>query len=162
MSCADEHLEHLAGEGVEESPPALGETLHGSRLQPCGEPQHSIQQLGGWDTTWRYRNRLEVQVAVNHDHLADDHTFYLLADAEAFINLGRAAEERFNDNWRIRSGLGYRLRYQWRFELLYTLQLSKDTLLASFETSNHILRLRLKFYPKGSPKQAIAAKRARN
>ena len=117
---------------------------------------------GDWDTTWRYRNRLEVQVAVNHDHLADDHTFYLLADAEAFVNLGRAAEERFNDNWRIRSGLGYRLRYQWRFELLYTLQLSKDTLLASFETSNHILRLRLKFYPKGTPKQAIAAKRARN
>ena len=117
---------------------------------------------GEWDTTWRYRNRLEAQIAINHDHLADDHTLYLLADAEAFINLGRAAEERFNDNWRIRGGIGYRLRYQWRFELLYTLQLSKDTLLASFEASNQIVRLRLKFYPKGTPKQAIAAKRARN
>lgn len=117
---------------------------------------------GEWDTTWRYRNRLEAQIALNHDHLADDHTSYLLADVEAFVNLGRAAEERFNDNWRIRSGVGYRLKYQWRFELLYTLQLSKDTLLASFETSNHIVRLRLKFYPKGTPKQAIAAKRARN
>lgn len=115
-----------------------------------------------WDTTWRYRNRLEAQIALNHDHLADDHTVYLLVDAEAFVNLGRAAEERFNDNWRFRSGIGYRLRYQWRFELLYTLQLSKDTLLASFETSNHILRLRLKFNPKRSPQQALAAKRARN
>ena len=117
---------------------------------------------GDWDTTWRYRNRLEVQMAINHDHLADDHTMYFLADAEAFINLGRAAEERFNDNWRIRSGVGYRLKYEWRFELLYTLQLSKDTLLASFETSNHIVRLRLKFYPRHSLRQTVAAKRARN
>lgn len=117
---------------------------------------------GNWDTTWRYRNRLEAQMAINHEHLADDHTMYLLADVEAFVNLGRAAEERFNDNWRIRSGIGYRLKYEWRFELLYTLQLSKDTLLASFETSNHILRLRLKFFPKGSPRQVVAAKRARN
>ena len=115
-----------------------------------------------WDTTWRYRNRLEAQIAINHDHLADDHTFYLLADAEAFINLGRAAEERFNDNWRIRSGVGYRLKYEWRFELLYTLQLSRDTLLTSFETSNHIVRLRLKFYPRYSLRQTVAAKRARN
>jgi len=115
-----------------------------------------------WDTTWRYRNRLEAQIALNHAHLADPHTLYLLTDAELFVNLGRAAAERFNDNWRFRAGLGYRLKYQWRFELLYTLQLSKDTLLANFETSNHILRLRLKFYPKGTPKQAIAAKRARN
>ena len=117
---------------------------------------------GDWDTTWRYRNRLEAQIALNHEHLADPHTMYLLADAEAFVNLGRAAEERFNDNWRIRSGVGYRLRYEWRFELLYTLQLSKDTLLADFETSNHIVRLRLKFYPGSSLKQAVAAKRARN
>ena len=115
-----------------------------------------------WDSTWRYRNRLEAQVAINHEHLADDHTMYLLADAEAFVNLGRAAEERFNDNWRIRSGIGYRLKYEWRFELLYTLQLSKDTLLASFETSNHIVRLRLKFYPRSALRQAVAARRPRN
>jgi len=47
-------------------------------------------------------------------------------------------------------------------ELLYTLQLSKDTLLADFETSNHIVRLRLKFYPRSSLRQTVAAKRARN
>ena len=120
------------------------------------------EDSGNWDTTWRYRNRLEGQIAINHDHLADDHTLYLLADAELFVNLGRAAVERFNDNWRIRSGLGYRLKYEWRFELLYTLQLSRDTLLADFDATNHIVRFRLKFYPRSSLRQAIAAKRARN
>ena len=85
---------------------------------------------------------------------------YLLADAEAYVNLGRAAEERFNDDWRIRGGVGYRLKYQWRFELLYTLMLSRDTLLDNFQTSNHILRLRIKFLPRHSPRQAIAARPA--
>ena len=117
---------------------------------------------GDWDTTWRYRNRLEAQIAINHEHLADDHTLYLLADAELFVNLGRAAEERFNDNWRIRGGLGYRLKYEWRFELLYTLQLSRDTLLADFDATNHIVRARLKFFPRSSLRQVVAAKRARN
>lgn len=117
---------------------------------------------GDWDSTWRYRNRLEGQIAINHEHLADPHTLYLLTDAELFVNLGRAAEERFNDNWRFRAGVGYRLKYEWRFELLYTLQLSRDTLFADFETSNHIVRLRFKFFPKSSLRQAVASRRARN
>lgn len=117
---------------------------------------------GDWDTTWRYRNRLEAQIAVNHKHLADDHTMYLLADAELFVNLGRAAEERFNDNWRFRGGVGYRLKYQWRFELLYTLQIARDTLATDFEIANHIVRLRFKFFPKSSLRQFVATRRARN
>ena len=117
---------------------------------------------GDWDTTWRYRNRLEAQIAINHEHLADEHTLYLLTDAELFVNLGRAAEERFNDNWRFRTGLGYRLKYEWRFELLYTLQISRDTLLSDFQMSNHIVRLRLKFFPKSSLRQTVATRRARN
>lgn len=117
---------------------------------------------GDWDTTWRYRNRLEVQIAVNNDHLADDNTAYMLTDAELFVNLGRAAEERFNDSWRFRTGLGYRLKYEWRFELLYMLQIARDTLLADFELTNHIVQSRFKFYPKHSRHQAVAARRARN
>ncbi len=115
-----------------------------------------------WESTWRYRNRLEAQIAINHAHLADDHTLYLLTDAELFVNLGRAAEERFNDNWRFRAGLGYRIKYEWRIELLYTAQLSRDTLLSDFEQTNHIMRLRIKFYPKASLFETIAAKRNRN
>ena len=78
------------------------------------------------------------------------------------MNLSKAAEERCNDNWRIRTGLGFRLKYQWRFELLYTLQWARDTLLADFDFTNHIVRLRFKFYPRHSLRQAVAAGRARN
>jgi hypothetical protein len=115
-----------------------------------------------WDSTWRYRNRLEFQLAINHKHLADAHTLYLLTDAEVFVNLSKAAEERFNDNWRFRAGLGYRIKYEWRVELIYILQITRDTLASDFQQSNNIIRLRIKFYPRTSLYQAIAARRARN
>lgn len=78
------------------------------------------------------------------------------------MNLSKAAEERFNDNWRIRTGLGFRMKYEWRFELFCTLKLARDALLADFEFGNHIVRLRFKFYPRHSLRQAVAAGRARN
>ncbi len=117
---------------------------------------------GEEETTWRYRNRLELQLAINHKHLADAHTLYLLSDFELFVNLGRATAERFNDNWRYRVGLGYRIKYEWRVELLYTLQTTRDTLESQFQVSNNIIRLRIKFYPRSSLHQVIASRRARN
>ena len=46
--------------------------------------------------------------------------------------------------------------------MLYTLQIARDTLLADFELSNHIVSLRLKFHPRHSLRQSVASKRARN
>jgi hypothetical protein len=103
-------------------------------------------ELDQWETTYRYRNRLEVQYALNNPSITDDHTWYGLADAELFVNLGEAAEERFNDNWRFRAGMGYRQEWGWRIELLYTLQLTRNTLGQEFNVSNHIVRLRIKHY----------------
>jgi hypothetical protein len=103
-------------------------------------------ELDEWETTYRYRNRLEVQYALNNSSIIDDKTYYALADAEIFINLGDAAVERFNDNWRFRAGLGYRQKWGWRIELLYTLQLTRNTIGEEFDVSNHIIRLRIKHY----------------
>ena len=38
------------------------------------------------------------------------------------------------------------MNYTWRFEFLYTLMLSRDTLIGDFETSNHIFRARVKHF----------------
>ena len=102
------------------------------------------REVDQWETTYRYRNRLEFQYAFNNPSLTNDRTTYGLADAEIFINLGSAAEERFNDNWRFRVGAGYRHTYAWRTEFLYVLQLSRNTLGQEFDVSNHIFRFRIK------------------
>jgi hypothetical protein len=102
--------------------------------------------INEWDDTYRYRNRLEAQYALNNDSLLANRTYYALADAELFVNLGSAAVETFNDNWRFRAGIGFRQDWGWRYEFLYTLQLTRDTLANDFKVSNHILRVRIKHY----------------
>ena len=99
-----------------------------------------------WSNTWRYRNRLEFYFPLNNPHMFVDKTWYLLADAELFVNLDSAPEERFNDNWRLRGGLGYRVSFSWQVEAIYTRQLARDTLAESFDFSNNIFRFRFKYH----------------
>lgn len=104
------------------------------------------QETGTWSNTWRYRNRLEFQYPLSPNHMSDDDIWYLMADAELFVNLGETPAERFNDNWRLRAGVGYRVGFSWQFEFLYTRQLSRNTLLVPFDVSNNIFRARLKYH----------------
>lgn len=82
----------------------------------------------------------------NESHLAESRNPIRLADAELFVNLDETPAERFNDNWRLRAGVGYRLAFSWRFEGSYILQLSRNTLQDPFDVSNNIVRFRLKYH----------------
>ena len=99
-----------------------------------------------WSNTWRYRNRLEFFYSLNRKNMSDNENWYLLADAELFVNLDETPRERFNDHWRFRGGLGYRLSFNWQIEAIYTLQLSRNTLGATFDVSNNIFRFRFKYH----------------
>ena len=78
--------------------------------------------------------------------MSDYKNWYLLADAELFVNLDETPEERFNDNWRFRGGIGYKLSFNWQFEGIYTRQLSRNTLQEAFDVSNNIFRFRFKYH----------------
>ena len=69
-------------------------------------------------------------------------TWYLLANAEAFVNLGEPTPETFNSRWRIRTGPGHRLNRGWRLELLYLLENTRDTLEGDFKGSVNAIDLR--------------------
>ena len=71
--------------------------------------------------TVRFRNRLELQVPLNKDRLTDNGARYLTADWEWFIPLEDVAE-RYANKQRIRTGIGYRRDFHWRFEALYILE----------------------------------------
>jgi hypothetical protein len=70
------------------------------------------------ESTVRVRNRLEFLLPLNKERITDDGARYVLADWEWFIPLDDP-EERFANRQRIRSGLGYRRSFNWRYELLY-------------------------------------------
>jgi hypothetical protein len=95
------------------------------------------------DSTVRFRNRLEFQLPLNKDRVTDDGARYLLADWEWFVPLGDP-EERFANRQRIRTGLGYRRSFNWRYELLYIWTRSRDTIDEGFSTTENIIDIRIK------------------
>jgi hypothetical protein len=95
-----------------------------------------------YESSWRFRLRLDVRLGLNRADRSMPKTWYLLADAEAFVNLGDPTAETFNSRWRVRIGPGYRLNRGWRFELLYMFEETRNTLEGDFERSNNVIDLR--------------------
>lgn len=98
-----------------------------------------------WEHVLRPRVRAEVIVPINQDSYFKDNLWYATADAEwMFVNTD--VDERFANRFRLRAGVGYRLNYSLRFELLYMNQQSKNGIDDSFSSSDNIIRFRLKHF----------------
>ena len=89
--------------------------------------------------TWRFRNRLEFQLPLNHENMTVDNTRYFMTDWEWFVPIGGDARERFANKQRIRVGFGYRQNFKWRYEALYIWGRSLDTTTNSFTTADNII-----------------------
>lgn len=97
----------------------------------------------GSDSSWRLRNRLEFLAPLNTAKLTEDGARYVLADWEWFVPI-QSQEERFANKQRIRTGLGYRRNFHWRFEALYIWTRSRNTIEDDFATSDNIIDIRVK------------------
>jgi hypothetical protein len=97
----------------------------------------------GAESTWRFRNRLECLVPLNRERISDEGARYLLADWEWFVPL-EDQEERSANRQRLRTGLGYRRRFNWRFEAIYIRTRSRNTIEDGFDTSDNIINVRVK------------------
>jgi hypothetical protein len=95
------------------------------------------------DSTVRFRNRLEFLAPLNKERITDDGARYVVADWEWFIPLGDQ-EERFANRQRIRTGIGYRRSFNWRYELLYIWTRSRNTIDEGFSTNENIIDVRVK------------------
>lgn len=104
-------------------------------------------ETDSWKKSNRSRVRAETLTPLNKKTMfAGDRLWYLILDAESFIVLDQDVNERFANRLRIRTGIGYRLNYNFRFELMYTLQQSKNTIGEDFSTTDNIFRFRFKHY----------------
>lgn len=111
--------------------------------------QRNQKREGGdaWEHSTRTRIRAETVTPLNKKSMfAGDGLLYLLADAEVFLVMDQDVGERFANRLRVRTGVGYRLSYGLRFELMYTLQKSKNALEDDLYTLDNIFRIRLKQY----------------
>ena len=94
----------------------------------------------------RLRIRAEVVVPLDTDNYRADTMWYAMGDAEVFIGAVADVDERFANRARFRIGAGRKFSYNWRAEILYTLQESRNSLEDTDLTVDNIIRLRFKYY----------------
>jgi hypothetical protein len=100
------------------------------------EPQHE----------WRLRWRIEAKAGINHADFSRDKSLYAGADVEWFVPLSDGVDERFPSKARVRFGLGYRLRYAIRFEILYIRNWHRDSKQGPKEPASNAVDLRWKLF----------------
>lgn len=113
------------------------------------------EETGTSEQSYRGRLRLETLTALNKKTMYDgDNLWYAVADVETFVVMDQQVNERFANRFRIRIGPGYRLSYTWRFEFLYTYQLSRNTIAGDVDSDDNLFRFRVKhFLHKSKPAQ---------
>ena len=106
----------------------------------------NYEETGTSESSNRTRIRAEALFPINRKSMYEDKLWYGLTDLEAFIVSDQNVRERYANRYRFRLALGYRLSYTWRFELMYTLQQSLNTITGSEPTTDSIFRLRVKHF----------------
>jgi len=93
-----------------------------------------------------FRGRFRVQLHTpSFGHGFNGLPFYGLASFEFFSDLG-AIVENFSSRTRTTLGLGHLITMRWRAEFWTTLQSSRDNPEQTFELTDVILRLRIKYH----------------
>jgi hypothetical protein len=91
----------------------------------------------------RLRNRIEMQFPITRERMTDDGATYVLSDAEWFWPVDQP-DERFASKQRLRVGMGYRRDVTWRFEVIYDMDRSRNTIEDGFKTTDYIVDFRVK------------------
>jgi len=68
---------------------------------------------------WTFRNRFNLAYPLNRPKTTSDGAIYVSADSEVFVPFDRPPGGSLVNEMRIRTGIGYRLNFAWRFDVLY-------------------------------------------
>ena len=93
----------------------------------------------------RLRNRLEVLFPLNRPRISRDGALVLLGDWEWYVPLDDP-RERFANRQRIRSGFSFRHSFEWRYEIVYVWNRSRDTTDQPFTRSDSAFSFTVKKY----------------
>jgi hypothetical protein len=103
-------------------------------------------QENEWESSTRVRLKAEATISINGPTLYKDKLWYAIADYEEYFVTDEQLEERYANRRRARIGAGYRLSYRDRFELIYTLQSSRDEIQSDFVSTDNVIQLRYKMF----------------
>ncbi len=124
-----------------------------NRVQTRLNTRYELRQVRDTGTdslqrSQRLRLRAEFAIPLDVRSYDNDTMWYALADGETFLTMDQDVKERFANRVRFRVGLGRKFSYNWRAEVIYTLQRSRDAIGDEDFSTDNIIRLRLKYYIK--------------
>jgi hypothetical protein len=115
-------LNHEAQRGADrENPPRLRVNfrtllrIEDQRETSSSDSSTSPSSSQSTSSSWQFRDRFAVAYPVNRPKTTSDGAVYITADSEAFVPI----DDGFINQLRLRSGVGYRHSFPWRFEALY-------------------------------------------
>ena len=80
------------------------------------------------DFTFRFRNLTYASISLNKREMTMFNNLFVFAYFEVFYNFEKEVQERFFDLFKYKIGLGYRLDKNWRFDLGFVNQDSRNTI----------------------------------
>jgi len=95
-----------------------------------------------WSFALRFRYRLAFAFAFNR-YTVEPGAFYCPAKIELYIPLGEDAEEVITQQVRFTAGIGYVFSQDWRAELRYAWQQSRDTIGQDLQFGKHFIEFRV-------------------
>jgi hypothetical protein len=85
-----------------------------------------------------------VTYPLNRAKTTVDGAVYLASDGELFFPVGGASSDGLVNQVRVRTGIGYRRSFAWRFETLYIWIAKRDARSGVLAVSNHALDIRVR------------------
>jgi Protein of unknown function (DUF2490) len=109
--------------------------------------QRNIKNLSTmrWSSSYRMRLKVDAMMPLNNRTMAKDKLWYGMVDVEWFVS-DVDLRERFSNLFRLNSGLGYRINYNFRVECYYAYQQSRNQLGEETFDHDNIFRVRLRHF----------------
>ena len=92
---------------------------------------------------WKIRDRLTAAYPLNRMMTTEDGAIYVTSDIEAFVRLDTPVKGGHLSQLRIRSGLGYRRNFAWRFETLYVVNARRSNTSGALEVNAQAIDIRV-------------------
>ena len=104
----------------------------------------SLLRVENPNSGWRLRDRFDAAYPINRHKTTDAGAVYVTSDAELFMPFERATGAALVSQVRIRSGIGYRENFKWRFEALYVWDGTRHADTGPLTTQSNALDIRIR------------------
>ena len=107
--------------------------------------QRNVQDLetNAWTSSTRLRLLGSVKSPLNKKSMSAEHVLYALFELEAFITPDDEIKERYANKLRVYAGTGYKVNHNFKLELIYMWQESKNTIHGDVSSAQNIFRFRV-------------------